>query len=222
MVMKASARLLLAAAVVASVACAAAGQELQAVGACSPGEDIAIQVDKDSTDVTITLSFPAGLGWVAVGFGNSVMSGTYAIIVDEGAAAVVQERKLGSSGAGTSLSSTVTLDSLTTSGGLTTAVMSRSLSGATGDHFDFSASSLSAICSYRSSGNFASTKHSGYDDELSLTFGTPTPQPTGAPSASPVPYPTSSPNIPTLSSAMRQGAPALAAAVSVAFLVHHL
>ena len=94
--------------------------------------DITLNTNLDS--VQLEFSGPAS-GYYAVGFGSTGMSGTYTLLVNSNG--TVQERKLGSWNGGSSLTSSVSYNSITSSG-TRTASIERARIGASADHYTFS------------------------------------------------------------------------------------
>ena len=90
-------------------------------------------VSHDGIKATITLSGPSGV-WFGVGFNAAKMADApYALIVD--GAGKVTERRLVDHGPGVLLNASVRVESSTTAGGVRTVVLSRSVAGATKDHY---------------------------------------------------------------------------------------
>ena len=91
----------------------------------------------DATDQVDIIAQGRTDGWFGIGFGNTVMNGTYAIIYEFGGG--VTERKLGNHNPGSVLASTVSLVSDTSSGGVRTVHLQRTLDVGNSDYFTFTA-----------------------------------------------------------------------------------
>ena len=84
--------------------------------------DITVNIDLITNNVRLTINGPSNV-WFGVGFGGSIMSGTYSIICS--GSNVVQERKLGDHEAGSILTSSITVESDTISGTTRTVILTR-------------------------------------------------------------------------------------------------
>jgi len=94
-----------------------------------------VLMDSASNKLTVTMVGPSAV-WYSVGFGNSVMSKTYSIIVDgEGN---VEERYLIGTTSGISLADTFTVESNSVTDSVRTVVLSRDLNYNTPTHYHHS------------------------------------------------------------------------------------
>eukprot|EP01059_Diplonema_ambulator_P030544 TRINITY_DN5273_c0_g2_i1.p1 TRINITY_DN5273_c0_g2~~TRINITY_DN5273_c0_g2_i1.p1 ORF type:complete len:1010 (+),score=280.65 TRINITY_DN5273_c0_g2_i1:55-3084(+) len=96
---------------------------------------VQVDISEEDDKVFITVEGPAS-AWFGVGFNGSMMSGTYAIIVDGYGQAT--ERVLGDHDPGTQLSDNmITVVDYTVVNGVRTVLLSRALEGVTPDHYTF-------------------------------------------------------------------------------------
>jgi len=113
---------------------------------CGPGESqplalhaaaqltdlVNVTVTHDGKMAHISMSGPADV-WFGVGFGTSVMTSAYAIIVD--GVGVVSERKLGAHAPGSALKPTLTVISSSVAAGIRTVEVARHVVGDTKEYF---------------------------------------------------------------------------------------
>lgn len=104
-------------------------------------QTITISLYDDTSTAEIKFSGPDGV-WYGVGFNNTMMNGTYAIIVD--GYGNVTERMLGYHQSGLLLTPTVTVTSDTTDDSGRTVVLTRSMTGKGAYYYTFD-SSISSI-----------------------------------------------------------------------------
>ena len=107
-------------------------------GNLKPSEDLTIDltVNGDTDLVNIVLTGP-DTNYFAVGFGNTVMNGTYGIIVDS--LTGVLEQKLGNHSAGIQLTDEVNVMSNTTNSGVRTVHLERARAIGDADYYTFAA-----------------------------------------------------------------------------------
>lgn len=112
------------------------GHAVRSVGSQSSEVELHVDLNGMSDTATITITGPS-MGWFGVGFGATAMKDEpYTIIVNGDGS--VEERKLANHDPGRVLSPpTVTVTSHTVSDGKRTVVLTRTLKGATADHYTF-------------------------------------------------------------------------------------
>eukprot|EP00117_Sycon_ciliatum_P044302 scpid42913/ scgid31984/ len=112
------------------------GEAVRAVGSQSAEVDLHVDLDGKADKATITITGPS-VGWFGVGFGATAMKDApYAIIVNGDG--TVEERKLANHDPGRVLSPpSITIVSNTVVDGKRTVELTRTLKGATADHYTF-------------------------------------------------------------------------------------
>ena len=112
--------------------------------------------------------------WFGAGFGNPTMKGTYAIVVD-GAAGDVTERSLGDHDPGQQLAPSVTVLNNTVVNGIRTVVVTRTLAGASAQHYTFAAGAqgVAMVAAVGSSPTFAYHKARGSTTLMLVQVGSP-------------------------------------------------
>ncbi len=117
------------------------GQNWQGSQTVNAGQNmtLSLYIDPAADTVQITMTGPANQ-WKGYGFGGSAMSGTYAIITDGNG--LIEEREMGNHTSGTVLTSSLISSSFSTSGGVTTTTVTRSLTGLTANHYTFSGGAI--------------------------------------------------------------------------------
>lgn len=112
------------------------GQILQGTATVSASNNmtITVTVNTNTNMVDMTLTGPSS-SWFGYGFGGSTMNGRYTMI--SSGTGGFEERTLGNHTQGSSLTSSVSVNSNTTSGGVRTVTLSRSRVGSTGSYFTF-------------------------------------------------------------------------------------
>lgn len=113
-----------------------------------------VTLNTNLNEVILTLKGPNST-WFAYGFDNSIMDGTYALVVDGNG--IVDERKLASQSAGFGLNSSIVSTSVSVLGNMRTVVLSRPISATGGNHFNFPIvpSSILLIWAFGSSHNLS-------------------------------------------------------------------
>lgn len=134
------------------------------------GVNFSLSLDAASTRATITMTGPADV-WFALAFNASVMADApYAIVVD--ATGVVTERRLSKHAPGQPIPTSVTVAKHTVVSGVRTLTVTRSLTGASVEHFSFnaSASSLPMLLAHGTSGAGSLGYHAANRAALTLTL----------------------------------------------------
>ena len=96
--------------------------------------EINVAIDPSQDLIEITMTGPTNV-WYAYGFGTNRMTNCYTILTDGNGN--ISERKLGNHNAGSALNSSFLSSSFSQNGGIGTTIVTRSLSGMTGDYYTF-------------------------------------------------------------------------------------